>query len=175
MDRDRMQRSPIVCRRQITGKTVAAELPPRLARRIVLSKDLVDQALARCLSSKKQLSGRRDMKMISKRLIALALMSTVYSSSSWAITWDTPITNVVGNSDAGDKNFTAPNGDLGDDKGRTKELRVPTAGINKTGADFKGKWNGQISFIHADNHESGSYTCKLKKKSGGYYIFTIQH
>jgi hypothetical protein len=115
------------------------------------------------------------MKMISKRLIALAVMSTVYSSSSWAITWDTPITNVVGNSDAGDKNFTAPNGDLGDDKGRTKELRVPTGGIQKKGADFKGSWNGQIHFKHADTNEDGSYTCKLRKKSGGYYVFTIQH
>jgi hypothetical protein len=159
MDRDRMQRSPFVCRRQITGKTAAAELAFRLARRIVLGKDIVDQALARCLFSKKQLSGRGDMKMLSKRLIALALMSTVYSSSSWAITWDAPITNVVGTPDTGNKNFTAPNGDLGDDKGVIKQLRVPTAGINKT-ADFKGSWNGQISFIHADNKEGGSFTCK---------------
>jgi hypothetical protein len=69
--------------------------------------------------------------------------------------------------------FNAPNGDLGEDKGVTKQLRVPTAGINKT-ADFKGSWNGQISFIHADNHESGMFTCKYKTKTGGYYVFTIQ-
>jgi hypothetical protein len=160
--------------------SIEGKLPARLRLQNCHPGSLAESFWVRILSinsgalpSKKQLSGRGVMKMISKRLIALALMSTIYSSSSWAITWDA-ITDVVGNSDAGDKNFTAPNGALGEDKGVTKQLRVPTGGIQKKGADFKGSWNGQISFIHADNKEGGSYTCKYKNKTGGYYVFTIQ-
>jgi hypothetical protein len=119
------------------------------------------------------------MKTVSKILIAVVLMSTIYPSSSWAQQWRDAqgIATVSGSSgNPPIVAFTAPTGQLGYTNGRLTHLRVPRQGLTKSIPALTG-WTGQCSYTNMDDGSPGIQSCTTLNKTedpiNGFYVFTI--